>query len=336
MANKIAAALNKILVVQTAFPGDVILATGIIASLHEALPASKIDILVRKGNEILFEDHPYLNKVLVLDKKKGKLRAISRMAQTVREQQYDLLINLHRFGSSGLIALYSGARRIVGFSKNPFSFAYTKSYPHTLDGLHETERNFSLISDLPNVKYSKPKLFPSKRHFEKISLLLETGSDYVCIAPSSVWFTKELPEKKWMELTDLFPSRILVVFLGAPGDHEKCERIMAGVQHKSCLNLAGKISLIESAALMQGAKMVYANDSAPLHLATAVNAPSRAFFLSTVPSFGFTGLSSDSKVFEYEKPLACRPCGLHGHRACPEGHFRCAWDIRISSLMTEF
>jgi heptosyltransferase-2 len=333
MENKEQESLRKILVIQTAFPGDVILATGLIESLHNAFPQASLDVLVRKGNEVLFEEHPYLSEILILDKKKGKLKAISAMASLVRKKEYDLLINLHRFGSSGFIAMYSGARRIVGFSKNPFSFAYTKRFPHALDGRHETERNFLLIQDLKDVKYCKPKLYPSANHYKKVSALFDLASKFVCIAPSSVWFTKELPESKWMELVNFFPPQIKIVFIGAPSDRNKCDRIIAANPHPNCINLAGKISLIESAALMQQAQMVYANDSAPLHLATSVNAPSSAFFLSTVPKFGFTGLSTKANVFECIQPLACRPCGLHGHRACPKGHFKCAIDLEITKEM---
>ena len=70
--------------------------------------------------------------------------------------------------------------------------------------------------------------------------------------------------------------------------------------------------------------MNYVNDSAPLHLASSMNAPVTAVFLSTIPQFGFTPLSDDSTVSETSLNLPCRPCGLHGKKACPEGHFRCA------------
>lgn len=70
--------------------------------------------------------------------------------------------------------------------------------------------------------------------------------------------------------------------------------------------------------------MNYVNDSAPLHLASAVNAPVTAVFCSTVPAFGFTPLSDFSKIVETKHELDCRPCGLHGFHACPKGHFKCA------------
>lgn len=328
--------LNRILVIQTAFPGDVILATGVLESLHHLLPQSQIDFLLRKGNESLFDEHPYLHEVLILDKKKGKMSAISSMAKKVRAEKYDFIVNLHRFGSSGIICLYSGAGRIVGFRKNPFSFAYTQSFPHLIDGTHETERNFSLLNGLEGIKYFKPKLYPAQKHYNRAAQIISPQEVYVCIAPSSVWFTKELPEKKWMDLVKLFPDFMKVIFIGGPADEEKCHRIISGSGSQNCINAAGKLSLLESAALMQYARMNYTNDSAPLHLATAVNAASKSFFLSTVPEFGFTGLSDNSSVIQVREKLECRPCGLHGHRACPKTHFKCAEEIPISEELLRF
>jgi heptosyltransferase-2 len=73
----------------------------------------------------------------------------------------------------------------------------------------------------------------------------------------------------------------------------------------------------------------YVNDSGPLHLASAMNAPVTAFFCSTVPSFGFGPLSDDSEIKETTEKLDCRPCGIHGFKTCPKGHFKCGKGIEI-------
>jgi heptosyltransferase-2 len=95
--------------------------------------------------------------------------------------------------------------------------------------------------------------------------------------------------------------------------------------------MAGKLSLLESAAIMAGARMNFVNDSAPMHLASAVNAPVTAVFCSTVPAFGFGPLSDNAFIAETTIPLDCRPCGLHGYTVCPKGHFKCA-EIEIHTL----
>ena len=110
--------------------------------------------------------------------------------------------------------------------------------------------------------------------------------------------------------------------LGGPDDHELCEDIKVFSQRNNVYNLAGKLSLMQSAALMKDAKRNFVNDSGPLHIASAGNASVSAFFCSTIPEFGFGPLSDDSNVIEVND-LTCRPCGLHGHKACPKGHFHC-------------
>ena len=78
--------------------------------------------------------------------------------------------------------------------------------------------------------------------------------------------------------------------------------------------------------------MNYVNDSAPLHFASAVNAPVKAVFCSTVPEFGFGPLSEHAEIVEVKDKLGCRPCGLHGAKSCPRGHFKCAHDISLAQL----
>jgi heptosyltransferase-2 len=93
------------------------------------------------------------------------------------------------------------------------------------------------------------------------------------------------------------------------------------------------MSFLQTAALMKDAKMNYVNDSAPLHLASSVNAPVTAIFCSTVPEFGFGPLSDNSYIVETEEDLDCRPCGLHGFAKCPKTHFKCATNIKPQQLL---
>jgi heptosyltransferase-2 len=309
----------KILVIQTAFIGDAILATAVLESLHHWNNKASIDFMVRRGNESLFEDHPYINHLYVWYKAKNKISNLIKLAFEIRKRKYDLVINLHRFASSGFITSISGAKDKRGFDKNPLAFFYNKKVTHDLSsGLHETERNHLLIADFVGEKPSKPKLYPSSKIFESIKHL--QFENYVCLAPASVWFTKQMPEVKWEQF---------VYLLGAPGDLNLCNAIASNVAHKNVAVLAGKLSLLQSAALMYKATMNYVNDSAPMHLCSATNAPVTVFFCSTIPQFGFGPLSDNSKIVEATIPLDCRPCGIHGFRACPQQHFKCGNNIEI-------
>ncbi|HTA82518.1 MAG TPA: glycosyltransferase family 9 protein [Bacteroidia bacterium] len=321
----------KILVIQTAFIGDIILATPVIEKLHQYFPDAHIDFLLRKGNEGLLAGHPYLNKVLIWDKKTSKLSNLNQIIADVKREKYDKVINLHRFGSSGLVTLFSGAAEKIGFHKNPFAFCYTKKVRHVIgNGKHEVERNIELIADFTDNKKTNPRLYPSVKDIEQVKQY--KAKPYICIAPSSVWFTKQFPKHKWIEFLDAINGRYKVYLIGAASDKELCNQIIASSRNKEIENLSGKLSFLQSASLMQDAVMNYVNDSAPMHIASAVNAPVTAVFCSTVPAFGFGPLSDKSYVVETEENLDCRPCGLHGYKACPKGHFKCAETIKIEKL----
>lgn len=326
----------KFLVIQTAFIGDVILATPLIEKIHRCIPGAIVDILVRKGNESLLTEHPKLRKTIIWDKKNGKYANLWRLLRQIRQEKYDVVVNCQRFAASGLLTAFSGAAMRIGFDKNPFARFFTHRIRHqiadTKQFAHEVDRNLSLLSGLCDDSPERPKLYPSPADERKAEALAE-GGPFICIAPNSVWFTKQWPAHQWIRLIGLLPPHIRILLLGSPADHAACEHIRAAHPDRAIQNLCGQLNLLQSAAVLRRARMNYVNDSAPLHLASAVNAPVCAIFCSTIPAFGFTPLSDRSIVVETEIALDCRPCGLHGYKACPKGHFRCAESIDPKRLI---
>lgn len=322
---------QKILIIQTAFIGDVILASGLIEKIKQYFPHGQIDFLLRKGNESLFENHPFLNEILIWEKQHNKYANLLKLIATVRASKYSIVINLQRFAAMGLLTALSGATQKLGFDKNPFSRFFDKSYSHDINkDQHEVERNHQLIKHLTDSIPAKPKLYLTNKEYNAIADFIL--NPYICIAPTSVWHTKQFPEEKWIEFLELVPVNYQVYLLGAPADVMACQRIIHASKRSNTMNLAGKLSLLASAALMQKAVMNYVNDSAPMHLASALNAPTCAVYCSTVPSFGFGPLANNAFIIEISYPLYCRPCGLHGYIACPEKHFKCAHDIEVKRL----
>ena len=299
--------------------------------MHHRFPDASVSILVRKGNEGIYKDHPFLKETLVWDKTKNKLKHLFLLLKKIRNNRYDCVINCHRYASSGFLTAFSGASHTAGFKQNPFSFLFNYTANHRFEsGLHETQRYHELVSDFVGPERMLPKLYPSEQDKEAVASYLNTS--FVCLAPASVWFTKQLPLVKWVELCDKLPETIKIYLLGAPGDHALCSDIIQKSTHRAIVNLSGKLSLLQSCFLMQHARMNYVNDSAPLHLASSVNAPVTAFFLSTVSDFGFGPLSGQNKIAEV-KDLSCRPCGLHGYKACPKRHFKCGSEININQVL---
>jgi heptosyltransferase-2 len=337
------------LLIQTAFIGDVILATALVEYLAQREPSAPLDVLVRRGNEGLLVGNPHVRQVLIWDKKTKKYPNLLRLLRQIRQAEYGRVATLQRFASTGFLTAFSGAAERVGFAENPFSRFFTRRVPHVIgDGTHEVARNLSLLTQeewrvksfstdfLRNkeltTRGASPRLYPTPADEATAAPYAAVG-EYICLAPTSVWFTKQYPEEKWLELLAALPPALPVYLLGGPPDTAACERLTQAAGRPGLVNLSGKLSLLASAALMRGAVLNYVNDSAPMHLCSAVDAPVCAIFCSTMPAFGFGPLSTFSRIVEHPGPLACRPCGLHGHARCPLGHFRCAREIETGQLL---
>ncbi len=350
--------MQKILVIQTAFIGDLVLATALVESLHEQYPQASIDIVVRKGNEPLFNEHPFINELIVWDKKNSKYLNWLSILKKMRVKNYDVLINLQRFAATGLWTILANANTTIGFDKNPFSFLFTHKVKHDISTLnqnisasavHEINRNHALTSSLGEFPLAMPKLYPTKSDYEKVKVY--QAQKYITIAPASVWFTKQFPLTAWVSLINELKFEGPIYILGGPADKALGDAIVnevsklnsntsnisttsnASSASKKIINLSGELGFLASAALQQKAVINYVNDSAPMHFCSAVNAPVVAIYCSTIPAFGFGPLSTNSFIVETQEKLACRPCGLHGKKQCPLGHFNCAQTIENAQLI---
>jgi heptosyltransferase-2 len=324
--------VKNILVIQTAFIGDAILGTAVLEKLHRFYPGAKIDYLVRKGNESLFQAHPFIHQLLIWDKQEKKYAHLLKLLEFIKQQQYDAVINLQRFAATGFLTAFSGAKQKIGFDKNPFSLFFTKKVKHEIKaGIHEVNRNLKLIENLTDNSFQKPKLYPSA--LDKFTITSFTNTKYITVSPASVWFTKQLPEHKWIDFINIVPPDYNVYLLGSKDDAGLCENIISKSTNKNIISFAGKLSLLQSAALMQKAIMNYVNDSAPMHLASAMNANTCAIYCSTVPDFGFGPLADKSVIIQTKEELKCRPCGLHGRENCPQKHFKCAETIDVIEMV---
>ena len=333
---------TTILIIQTAFIGDTILASHFARAVKDQYPNAKIHFFLRKGNESVIQGLSSVEKVWVWDKQGGKTKNLIKLILGLREIRFDMVFNLHRHFNSGLVSALMKSPFKAGFKQNPLSFFYTHKVNHliphkSLYGVwHEVQRNLQLLQKaLPslvigdNSKIYKPELPLMEKHFTKVAPYI--SQDYFVIAPASVWFTKAWSEHKYRELTLELAKMGKVFFIGAPTDKELCDRIREGISNTE--NLCGPLNLLDSAALMKNAKRVFVNDSAPLHLASCVNAKTTAIFCSTVQEFGYTPLADDSVVVDMGNSLSCRPCGLHGYKACPLNHFKCAEEIEVKRVL---
>jgi heptosyltransferase-2 len=159
----------------------------------------------------------------------------------------------------------------------------------------------------------------------------------VALAPGSVWATKRWPSYDALGASiarspALRGTRVVVV--GGAADAPLAAAIGTAVREAGgppVVDTTGALSLLESAALLARARALVTNDSAPLHLASAMNTPTLALFGPTVPAFGF-GPLADARTSLGHETLGCRPCDAHGPQACPLGHWRCMRELDVARV----
>ena len=315
------------LVIQTAFLGDVILTTPLLSVLAGRF--GPVDVVTTPAAASLLQNHPAVGEVLPYDKKGSARgwRGLRRMGTMLRTRGYQRVYLPHRSLRSAALALWSGARERIGFSDSPAAISYSRRVPRLGSG-HEVDRLLALAGPIAGA--SPPvTLGLTAADYQAAEAWLSAhgvGPRFAAIAPGSVWATKRWPY--YGELAALLDCPTVIV-----GGNEDVALAQAIVERSEgrALSAAGALSLRQSAALIQRAHCLVTNDSAPLHLATAVGTPIVALFGPTVPEFGF-GPRGPGDVVLGHAELACRPCSRHGPLTCPLGHHRCLREMSVETV----
>jgi heptosyltransferase-2 len=331
---------NKILIIQTAFLGDVILTTPLVAELRKIFPSGLIDFLTIPKSVNILENNPDLNEIIVFDKK-GIDRGLSglyKMGKLLSNKSYDFCITPHRSLRSAYLSYATGAKTRIGFNRSACKKAFNHIVKYRAD-FHEIKRNLSLLESFnSDIKLSLPRIFPTEDDKKIIDQLIidkniNIKSRIFALAPGSIWPTKRWPESYYAEICNkLVRDGYQPVLIGGPADKELCNIILKGCQ--AAQSLAGEITLRQSTYFLMQCAGLLTNDSAPLHLGMAAGIPVYSIFGATVPEFGFAPIGEKSKVIEY-KNLACRPCGIHGGNKCPTKTFDCMLKLKPDKVYDE-
>jgi heptosyltransferase-2 len=311
----------RVLVIQTAFLGDVVLTTPMFRALKELWPASHLAALVIPETAPVLERLPDLDEIVTHDKRAGGPGELWGVITKVRAREFDVVVSPHRSARSSFIARASGAPRRVGYRQGALSFLFTERVSRPLER-HEAERILALAEALGS-RGADPKPTLALGDDEREAAREAAGAEpYAVMSPSSAWPTKRWTAEGFAAVGDYLSGRgYAVVITGGPGEEEGAAAVAAAMEAPA-VNLAAKTTTRELAALVAEAALLVANDSAPVHVGSAFDTPTVAVFGATVPAQGFAPLANRSAVAEVGD-LPCRPCGAHGGRKCPEKHFRC-------------
>jgi heptosyltransferase I len=315
---------NRILIVLLGSIGDVVRALPLLARIRGAWPQAHIAWAVEGKSEPVLRAHPWLNEVIVYDRRRAPLSFLPFLRE-VRRGGFDLVIDLQRHLKSGVVGLTSGARRRIGFGP-----ANTKEYNH----LFSTQR----IAPQPNLrlKLAQYQAFgdalgiaatpiefglriTSEESAKALSLIASAPRPRVAVILGSSWpsriYSPDAIVRVIRELAHSFEDSpaLFPLLIGGPEEARLGASVMRELEGEPGLNLVGKTTLRDLIAIFSECTVAFGPDSGPMHIAAAVGCPIVSLWGSTAPERSAPWGFAD---FAIRGEIPCHPCYL---RRCPIG-----------------
>jgi len=328
--------MPRALVIQTSFLGDMVLTTPLISALARH---GDVDVVATSASAPLLANHPDVRHVFRYDKRGehsgvGGFRALVQHLRSRDDSDVAYLAQ----GSlrSAALALVAGYRQRVGFDTSAGRIFYSRQVQFRKDE-HHAGRLWRLAAgddaEAPGADVLRPRLYPGVEEDAAVARRLDAsgyaGEALIALAPGSVWATKRWPY--YADLARRLTTFGRIVIVGGVDDTPLAAAIVEATSGRA-IDTTGQLSLLASAALLGRSRILVTNDSAPQHLASAMDTPTVALFGPTVPAFGFGPLAARARIAQVES-LTCRPCDAHGPRTCPLTHWRCMRDLTVDRVM---
>ncbi len=338
-----AADYRNILVINLMHIGDLMLVTPVLRTLRANYPSARLTLLADKKLRDLVEFNPHIDECMLIDKKgrDDHLGSFFRFILGVRRKNFDLVINLHRNERASAIAGFSGAKRIVGYSKPGFSLFFDEVLPNKKAVMHQIHSHFEVLTKACGVTRiddgGLEMRIPPGMDDEAARLWRENfpeGQKVVAFNIGASWPTKRWLDEYFAECADRLVERGYgVAFYGGPMDEEMVRDCLAKMKHKdsdAVRVFTGKLSLGVLAGMLRRSVLFLTTDSGPMHVGVAMNMPVVTMFGSSpVPGF----YPYDAKDVLVKTPEPCHPCGIH---ICPkkgDDYMACMKKIPVDVVM---
>jgi ADP-heptose:LPS heptosyltransferase len=310
--------MKRILVIRFSSIGDIILTTPVYRCLKMQSECT-IHVLTKQSFASALEANPYIDRIITIQK------SVKEVRQLLKDQKYDLVLDLHSNIRSMRAKFHADARNIAFNKLNFKKFLLTKFHLNLLPDVHlvdrymETVKDIGIVNDGAGLDYFIPER-DQVNLSEFTDMNLESG--FVAVTVGAQHYTKVLPIEHLSEVLDGLKMPILL--LG--GKQEATRGEVLAEKQKNIVNLCGKLNLNQSADVVRQSSVVMAHDTGLMHMAAAFKKPIVSIWGSTIPGFGvapyYGNLSITSALFEVNG-LPCRPCTKFGKSSCPKGHFKC-------------
>lgn len=313
---------RNILVIKLKQPGDVLVSTPVLAALKEAWPQARVSFLVPRAAEDMVAGHPLLDELLVADRRQETWSRSWRLLQNLWQAKYDLVLELSGGDRGAFYTLATRAPERVGFERpgQPYwqrQSVFTLLLPRPPVMMHMVEQNLEAVRAL-GVATRNPRLQffwddrVEARVNKKLEILGLKPKYFVVLHPGAGWRFKCWTPAGYARIIEhiLKAWRLPVVLTAsrAPHEQELIQEILTECR-QAPINLAGELTLKELGALIAKARFFFGADSAPMHLAAAVNTPAVALF---GPSGAFNWRPWGEGHLVIQKDLDCVPCGQDG------------------------
>jgi len=332
--------VKRILVIRIDEIGDVILTTPVFRALKKEFPGCKVDALVKKATKELLEHNPNVDNLIVCEKpwlrNRLNMAYFLSLARKLR-RRYDLVIELHTAPLNILFASLVGGYKVgygfrgLGFLLNKTRFSAKKE--------HIIDKNLDLLG-LIDIDHKDKRLdvFYSKKEEVYVKNLLKkhklTDKRLVCINPGTLRANKLWQNHKWAELSDKLIEKYnaCILFTGSSNEKQMVNDIVNHIKNKSkAVNLAGKTSLLQLAALIKKCKLFIGADTGSLHIAKAVETPLIGLYGPTSP---FIWGYNEPKSRSVYKKLDCSFCN-QGECVRKKEKGLCMRSIKVEDVVKE-
>jgi len=307
--------------------------------LKNTFPHARITFLIKKQYAELLNNSHYIDELVVFDPLEG-ITGLRSIRKRFRQEKFDLYINIHKNWRSSYLQMGLGAGRSTTYRKLIFKRTMLVWFKVNLynsirpvyERYFDAVRQFGITYDGQGTEIS----FPETAMMKVKKLLSEagysSGKPLVVICPSATYFNKRWKPEGFIETSRylMHERSSFIVILGGKGDRPLCGMISSSLGEGS-VNLAGVLRLAESAALLNIASLVIANDSGLLHMAQSQKTPVVGIYGPTTRELGYFPLEQNSTVVETK--LSCRPCTHNGLNYCPRKHFKCMNDIQTDTVI---
>ena len=318
--------IKKILILRFSSIGDIVLTTPVIRCIKEQTQ-SEVHFLTKKAFKSILENNPFIDRLWTFD------QSTDEVVSELRREKFDFVVDLHNNIRTWKLKSKIGSPSSSFPKLNVQKWLYVNLKWNILPDVHVVDRYFEAARSLGVTNDSLGLNYFISEQDELIIkdvLPMNFQQGYAVFTLGAQFKTKCLPEFKILEL--LGKILIPVVLLGGEDDVQLGQKLEANFQGR-VLNQAGKLSLGQSASIIQQANVVIAHDTGLMHIAASFHKPIAVIWGNTTPKIGMSPYQTraESEFFEVGN-LKCRPCSKIGFQTCPKVHFKCMTEQNTDAI----